>query len=140
MPEDCIFCKIVEGKIPSTKIFEDEHNIAIFDVNPIARAHTLFITKKHYPNLLDVPAEKIPLLFVNLPRLISAILKSTNCEGFNIMQNNQRCAGQVIPHLHLHIIPRRPGDQLRFNWHPQHYQNDEMTKLAQIINQELSQK
>lgn len=137
---DCIFCKIVEGKIPSTKIFEDEYNIAIFDINPIAKAHTLFITKEHYSNLLDVPAEKIPLLFVNLPRLVSAILKASGFEGFNILQNNQRCAGQLIPHLHLHIIPRRPGDQIHFNWYPQPYQKDEMAKLAKIISQKLNRK
>lgn len=137
---DCIFCKIVEGKISSNKIFEDKHNIAIFDINPIAKAHTLFITKEHYPNLLDVPAKKIPLLFVNLPRLVSTILKATGCEGFNIVQNNQRCAGQLIPHLHLHIIPRRPGDQINFNWCPQPYQKDEMTKLAKIISKELNGK
>ncbi|MFH1230304.1 MAG: HIT family protein [Planctomycetota bacterium] len=137
---DCIFCKIVKGEIPSTKIFEDEHNIAIFDINPITKAHTLFISKEHYDTLLDVPAEKIPLLFVNLPRLVSAILKATGCEGFNIVQNNQRCAGQLIPHLHLHIVPRRPGDQIHFNWYTQPYQKDEMTKFAQIINQELSKK
>jgi histidine triad (HIT) family protein len=135
---DCIFCKIVQGLIPSTKLFEDEHSICIFDVNPIAKAHSLFITREHYPTLLDVPEDKLSYIVGNLQRVIPAILKATNSKGFNVIQNNHRCAGQVIPHLHFHIIPRREDDEVHFGWHIQPYQKEEMTKLAETIRQIIS--
>ena len=135
---DCIFCKIIEGKIPSTKIFEDDHSIAIFDINPIAKGHTLFISKKHYSDLLEVPPEKLASILTNLPRVVAAILKATGAEGFNIIQNNKRCAGQLIPHLHFHIIPRKTGDKVHFNWQPLPADKDEMTALASKVKQSLS--
>ena len=135
---DCIFCKILENKIPSTKIFEDDHNIAIFDINPIARGHALFISKEHYSDLLEVPHEKLPELLINLPRVVAAILKATGCEGSNIIQNNKRCAGQLIPHLHFHIIPRKTDDKVDFNWQTQPYDEDKMKALAAKVKQSLS--
>ncbi|MDI6732718.1 MAG: HIT family protein [Planctomycetota bacterium] len=135
---DCVFCKIVEGKLPSTKIFEDEHSIAMFDINPVATGHTLFITKEHYPTFLDVPSEKIGVLFINMPRVISAILQATAAEGFNVIQNNHRCAGQLISHLHFHIIPRHTADQIHFNWKTQPYQKDKTEELAKVIRQKLA--
>lgn len=134
---DCIFCKIVQGAIPATKLFEDPHTIAILDINPITLGHSLYISKEHYDTLLDVPADLLAGIMKNLPRVVSALLKATGCEGFNIIQNNQRCAGQLVAHLHFHIIPRRPGDPIHFNWQAQPYQKEESQKLAQVIMETL---
>ena len=136
---DCIFCKIVEGAIPSTKLFEDDSAIAILDINPITFGHSLYIAKEHYSTLLDVPEGELGGIIKNLQKVISALLKATGCEGFNIIQNNQRCAGQLVPHLHFHLIPRRPNDPIRFNWQIQPYNKDESQKLAADIKKTLGQ-
>jgi len=135
---DCIFCKIVEGAIPSTKLFEDDSCIAILDINPITFGHSLYIAKEHYATLLDVPEGKLGGIIKNLPKVVSALLKATGCEGFNIIQNNTRCAGQLVPHLHFHLVPRRPGDPIRFNWQIQPYNKDESQKLAEDIKKQLA--
>ncbi|MBI5778994.1 MAG: HIT family protein [Planctomycetes bacterium] len=136
---DCIFCKIVDGKIPSTKLFEDDSAIAILDINPITFGHSLYIAKEHYATLLDVPEGKLPGIIKNLQKVVSALLKATGCEGFNIIQNNQRCAGQLVPHLHFHLIPRRPNDPIHFNWQIGTYQNEESQKLAEEIRKQLAE-
>ena len=136
---DCIFCKIVEGKIPSAKLFEDDAAIAIMDISPITFGHSLYISKRHYATLLDVPEGELGVIIKNLQKVVSALLKATECEGFNIIQNNQRCAGQLVPHLHFHLIPRRPNDPIRFNWQIQPYQKDESQKLAEEIKKTLGQ-
>lgn len=135
---DCIFCKIVEGAIPSTKLFEDDLAIAILDINPITFGHSLYIAKEHYPTLLNVPEGELGDIIKNLQKVVSALLKATGCEGFNIIQNNTRCAGQLVPHLHFHLIPRRSGDPIRFNWQIQPYQKEESQKLAEDIKKQLA--
>jgi len=135
---DCIFCKIVEGAIPSTKLFEDDLAIAILDINPITFGHSLYIAKEHYPTLLNVPEGELGDIIKNLQKVVSALLKATGCEGFNIIQNNTRCAGQLVPHLHFHLIPRRSGDPIRFNWQIQPYQKEESQKLAEDIKKQLT--
>lgn len=135
---DCIFCKIVEGKIPSTKLFEDDSAIAILDINPITIGHSLYISKGHYATLLDVPEGKLAGITRNLQKVVSALLKATGCEGFNIIQNNTRCAGQLVPHLHFHLIPRKPGDSIHFNWQIGTYQKEESRKLAEDIKKQLA--
>ncbi|HLD35869.1 MAG TPA: HIT family protein [Planctomycetota bacterium] len=134
---DCIFCKIVEGAIPSTKLFEDDSAIAILDINPITFGHSLYISKGHYATLLDVPEGKLGGIVKNLQKVVSALLKATGCEGFNIIQNNQRCAGQLVPHLHFHLVPRKPNDPIRFNWQIGTYQKDQSQKLAADIKKAL---
>lgn len=136
--KDCIFCRIIEGEIPATKIFEDQNSVAIFDINPVAKGHSLYISKKHYNDLLEVPPGKLAPILTNLPKVAAALLKATGSEGFNILQNNQRCAGQLIPHLHFHIIPRKTGDKVNFNWQPQPYNKEEMVDLAGKVKQNLS--
>ncbi|MBI4711810.1 MAG: HIT family protein [Planctomycetes bacterium] len=130
---DCIFCKIIKGEIPAAKLYEDERCIAILDINPIALGHTLFISRSHYATLADIPEKELGLLTEKLPRVCRAIVKGTGSEGFNIIENNGRCSGQIIPHLHFHIIPRRANDEVRFNWSPRVYQKDEMSRVAQAI-------
>ena len=135
---DCIFCKIVEGAIPATKLFEDDLAIAILDINPITLGHSLYIAKEHYSTLLDVPEGELGAIIKNLQKVVSALLKATGCQGFNIIQNNTRCAGQLVPHMHFHLVPRKPNDPIRFNWQIQPYQKEQSQKLAEAIMASLA--
>ena len=102
----CIFCDIINGKLPSHLIHKDENHIVILDRYPIDIGHSLIITKKPYEKLTDMTVEEIMNLFSKIPKIVSAIIKATKADGFSIAQNNGKAAKQIIPHVHVHIIPR----------------------------------
>jgi len=103
---DCIFCDIINGKLPCHLIHKDDNHIVILDRYPIDVGHSLIITKKPYEKLTDMSTEEIMDLFSKIPKIISAIIKATKADGFSIAQNNGKAAKQIIPHVHVHIIPR----------------------------------
>ena len=103
---DCIFCDIINGKLPCHLIHKDDNHIVILDRYPIDVGHSLIITKKPYEKLTDMSVEVIMDLFSKIPKIISAIIKATKADGFSIAQNNGKAAKQIIPHVHVHIIPR----------------------------------
>ncbi len=112
----CVFCKIVQGNLSSHKIFEDDRALAILDINPIRRGHTLIVPKKHYENFLDIPEEELAHLSILAKKIAPAIMKATDADGFNVIGNNGASAGQIIFHTHLHVIPRKTGDpRVRFS-------------------------
>jgi len=115
MPE-CIFCKIVAGSIPCTKVYEDAHVLAFMDIGPISPGHTLLVPKKHYASVIEMPAEEVAALFRPVGALAAAVKAGLKAEGLNVLQNNGSVAGQVVPHLHIHLIPRWPGDGLGYRW------------------------
>ena len=132
--ENCIFCKIVAGKIPCTRVYEDDRVIAFLDINPIAAGHTLVVLKNHYPTLLDVPAGEGEALLNALRLVAGAVLKATKASGFNCVQNNFSCAGQMVFHSHWHIIPRFDNDGLP-DWPGGKYaDNAAMQQLARSIS------
>ena len=102
----CIFCDIINGKLPCHLIHNDNDHIVILDRYPIDVGHSLIITKKPYEKLTDMNIEEIMDLFAKIPKIISAIIKATKADGFSIAQNNGKAAKQIIPHVHVHIIPR----------------------------------
>jgi len=104
--EDCIFCSIVAGKIPCIKVFEDPAHLAFLDINPRNPGHTLVIPKRHYEVILDMSESEAGKLFEVVKRLSVNVRNGTKAEGISIMQNNYKIAGQVVPHVHFHIIPR----------------------------------
>ena len=108
----CIFCDIVRGLAPASRIYEDEHTLAFLDINPVNPGHTLIIPKEHHETLLDIPDHLMGPLSVATRRVAAALLAATGAGGFNLMMNNYAVAGQLIPHAHLHLIPRHPGDGL----------------------------
>lgn len=134
---DCIFCKIVRGEIPSEKIYEDTHTIAILDINPVTPGHTLLLTKQHYPTLLETPPEIMSHLIQSSYLVIKAVISGMKAEGYNLLLNNNKCAGQLIPHMHLHIIPRRSEDGRLFKWNPKPYKDGEMAKTAEAIKSHI---
>src|SRR3989338_5114266 len=103
---DCIFCKIVKGEIPSSKIYEDGDFLALLDINPINPGHTLVIPKKHYVDFLDMPEPLIGTLFSRSQQIAKAVIAGVSAEGFNIGMNNRKVGGQVVFHAHVHIMPR----------------------------------
>lgn len=103
---DCIFCKIANGEIPSTTLYEDEDVRVIFDINPASAGHALILPKKHYASLLEYPAEELGKIFAIAQKIGQAMEKGLPCDGVNILANCREAAGQTVDHFHVHIIPR----------------------------------
>lgn len=108
--EECIFCQIVKKKIPSQILFESDTNLAFLDIFPVSKGHTIVVPKNHYNNLEDIPVNELTELYETVKSLSSLIHKKLKIDGYNILQNNFRAAGQVINHFHVHIIPRSRED------------------------------
>ncbi len=107
--EQCVFCKIIAGEIPSTTVYEDDDYKAILDVNPAARGHVIIVPKKHAANIFELEEEEAAKVF--------PIAKKTyGCDGINILQNNGEAAGQTVFHLHVHVVPRYYGDGVNIMW------------------------
>ena len=102
----CIFCDMIYGKCPYYEIYHDSNIIAILDKYPIDKGHSLVITKKPYEKLTDMSNQEVAELFSKIPKIANAIIKATNADAFSIAQNNGKAAKQIIPHVHVHIIPR----------------------------------
>ena len=130
--DDCVFCKIIKGKIPADKIYEDENSFAFLDINPINPGHTLLIPKEHHENLYDLPDEVLKTLAPIIRKLAIAVKKGMNADGVNIGMNNEKTAGQLVPHAHFHIIPRFSDDG-HYHWKGAPYKKDEAQKTAEKI-------
>ncbi len=130
---DCIFCKIVNGDIPSAKVFESETCLAFLDIAPVNPGHALVLPKGHYATLMDIPEELQGDLMATLSKLGKAVMEATGADGLNLMQNNYEAAGQEVHHVHFHLIPRHSDDGLKL-WPQSGYDNpDEMSGLAETI-------
>ncbi|MBR0381972.1 MAG: HIT family protein [Eubacterium sp.] len=137
MKHECIFCKIANGQIPSSTIYEDSHFRVILDINPATRGHSLIIPKEHYDNIYDMDAETAGKLFSLAAYIARSIQKGTDCDGLNIVQNNGEAAGQTVDHLHLHLIPRYKGDGQKILWTPHESDADELEEIRKKIKKEL---
>ncbi|MFZ5955593.1 MAG: HIT family protein [Nanoarchaeota archaeon] len=115
MKEECIFCSIVNGKIPAEKIFESDNFFAIKDIHPKTKGHTLIIPKKHYKNFLEMPSLLFSEFLSITKEATLKIMQREKAEGFNLVMNNFKIAGQVIEHAHLHILPRYSDDNFKIN-------------------------
>lgn len=116
---DCIFCKIISGTIPSAAVYEDEHTFAFLDIAPFEKGHVLVVPKHHVPFLTDLPQGQLLPFFSTVQRVAALLLKKLPCDGFNLVQNNGACATQMVPHMHVHIVPRWNGRPM--NWQPGTY-------------------
>jgi len=135
---DCIFCKIIAGQIPATKVLEDAACLAFLDVSPLADGHVLLIPKAHAQTLDELSADQAGAMLRNLPILVKAVQTATGCEGVNVLQNNGRAAHQFVPHVHFHIIPRNSGDAFHFNWPAGKYPAGKAEELAAAIRKALN--
>lgn len=133
---DCLFCKIVKGAIPFAKVYEDDKILAFLDIKPVNPGHTLVITKEHYANLLETPEEYLAAIIAVSKKIAPAVLKAVGSLGFNLGVNNGSVAGQLVPHVHFHIMPRFTGDGHEL-WHGVEYAPEEMARVAEAIRKEL---
>ncbi len=106
----CVFCSIITGQIPAAKVYEDDRAVAFLDINPINPGHTLVVPKAHYVDLLSTPSDLAAHLMTVVQRVATAVLAAVGVQDFNLGLNHGAGAGQSVGHVHLHIMPRRPGD------------------------------
>lgn len=112
MAEECIFCKIVKGEIPSVKIFETPDFLSFLDIHPICEGHAIVIPRNHYANLYETPVDVAADLMKVVQEIVVTLKKTLGAKGVNIIQNNEPAAGQVVNHIHFHVIPRYGDDNL----------------------------
>ena len=132
---DCIFCKIIAGEIPSSKVYEDDHAIAILDITQVTPGHTLLIPKEHHRNVLAMDSEATGQLFSLVPQIAHKILNATGAQGINIVNNNEEVAGQTVFHTHIHLIPRyESGDDFDMTFTEHEPDFAKMAELAEKIS------
>ncbi|MCM3667392.1 HIT family protein [Mesobacillus maritimus] len=137
---DCIFCKIINGEIPSAKVYENEHVYAFLDISQVTKGHTLVIPKVHKENVYELTEEIASNLFKEVPKIANAIKKAYNPIGLNTLNNNGELAGQSVYHFHLHLIPRYgEGDGFGAVWKTNNseYKPDDLQKIAADIHQNI---
>lgn len=134
---DCIFCKIIKGELPSTKIYEDETTLAFLDIHPVNIGHILVIPKEHFPNIYETPDEILSDMMIASKKIAIALKEAMKADGVNVTMNNNHAAGQLIFHSHLHIIPRFSNDGFEL-WHGKRpYQEGEKEMVAEKIKKEM---
>ncbi len=134
-PEDCVFCKIVAGRLPSHKVYEDERHVAFLDINPFAVGHTLVCPKRHGETLWDIDEKEIGDVFEVASKVSMAVVPATKADGFRIMQNNGEAANQAVAHIHVHVIPVRMEHKGRFE--RVRVGEKEMEEVAEAIRAEF---
>jgi histidine triad (HIT) family protein len=130
---ECIFCKIIAGQIPAAKVYEDENALAFLDIGPVSDGHTLVVPKQHYEKVHECPPPLLADIWAKIGEIAAAVSSAVNSEGYNIICNNGRSAGQLVDHLHFHIIPRMIGDGVFNRWPSFKYSEGEMEMLAEKI-------
>jgi histidine triad (HIT) family protein len=137
--KDCIFCRIVGGEIPCTKVHEDDKVLAFMDISPLNRGHLLVIPKEHFENIVEIDSE----LYGHLASVAADIAKAVHAavapDGMNVLQLNGKAANQVVPHLHIHLVPRWHADGLTISaWEPVPGDASEIASTAEEIRKKLS--
>jgi histidine triad (HIT) family protein len=134
---DCIFCRIAKGEIPARKVYEDEHALAFLDVAPLARGHTLVIPRAHAARVEDMGDQQAKAVFAAVHKLTGRVQKAVDAAGATVAINNGKEAGQEVPHVHVHIVPRFPGDKAgpihALPWDRPRVAPEELDKLAMSI-------
>lgn len=128
----CIFCKIIAGEIPCHKVYEDGQVLAFLDIKPLNPGHTLVVPKKHYENLEEINEEELTALILAIKKIGSLVKEKLGVAGYNVSENNGEVAGQEVPHLHFHIIPRHGGDGLS-PWTRKEYKEGEAQEIIKKL-------
>lgn len=137
MKEDCIFCKIANGIIPSHTLYENEEFRVIFDLGPATKGHALILPKEHYDNIFEIDDKTAADALVLAKKMATAMNKAFDADGFNIVQNNGEVAGQTVFHFHMHLIPRYKEDNAIKFWKPGKTTDEELDLLESKVKQEL---
>ena len=132
--ENCIFCKIANGEIPSATLFEDEDFRVILDISPASKGHALILPKEHYANLYELPDELAAKALVLAKKMTGKMKNILDCDGYNVVQNNGETAGQTVFHFHMHLIPRYEGDQVGLGWKMGELKDADRQEILEKIN------
>ena len=133
--DDCIFCKIANGEIPSRTLYEDEKFRVILDLNPATKGHALILPKDHASNLYELPEESAGAIMVLAKKLAVAMNERLQCDGLNLVQNNGEAAGQTVSHFHLHMIPRYVNDGQTLGWVPGKAAPEDLDEIKRILTE-----
>jgi histidine triad (HIT) family protein len=128
---------MVAGDIPVTRIYEDEVVLAFLDIGPLSDGHTLVISKRHYAQVHECDPAVLADVVMRLGRIAGAVMKAMGADGYNVLCNNGRAAGQLVDHMHFHIIPRRTGDRVFTEWRSYEYEEGRMAGVAEKIRENL---
>ncbi len=138
MPKQCIFCSIIEKKLPSAEVYRDSDFIIIMDKYPINTGHTLVVPTKHYDTLFHMPPDEVGKLYSLVPGIAMAVVSAVKADGFNVGQNNGIAANQIVPHVHVHIVPRFIDDSPDGKWPARRVASqEELSELASKIRQKI---
>ncbi len=135
--DGCVFCKMVAGEIPVTKVYEDEAVLALLDIGPISDGHTLVIPKRHCGKLHECDPNVLSAVAARLGRIAGAVAAAMGADAYNVLVNNGSAAGQVVNHLHFHIIPRQAGDRVLSGWPSYKYPKGRIEEIAAMIRANL---
>ncbi|MBQ8823161.1 MAG: HIT family protein [Lachnospiraceae bacterium] len=133
MKDDCIFCKLANGVIPTNSIYEDEDFNVILDLAPATKGHALILPKAHADNLYQLPDETAAKAFVLAKKLVTSMTEKLSCDGFNVVQNNGSVAGQTVFHFHMHLIPRYEDDNQRIAWRPMEVSAEALAEIKNTL-------
>lgn len=135
--DDCIFCKIANGEIPSATVYEDSICRVILDVNPANKGHALIIPKEHFDNIYSMDAETAAKIFTIATEVAKAQKAELNPDGLNILQNNGEAAGQTVFHFHMHLVPRYIKDNVIMTWIPGKADTEELSALSKALRKRI---
>ncbi len=131
--DDCIFCRIANGSIPSKTIYEDDEFRVILDLGPATKGHALILPKEHYADIYEIPEDTAADAMKLAKRMAAVMKEKLHCDGFNIVQNNGEAAGQTVRHFHIHLIPRYRDDGQHILWEPGEVSQDELEMIKEQI-------
>ena len=134
--ENCIFCKIANGGIPSATLYEDEDFRVILDLGPATRGHALILPKEHYANVIALPEEVTAKAFILAKKMAAKMMEVLHCDGVNVVQNNGEAAGQTVFHFHMHLIPRYENDNAGILWEPGETTPEDMAEVKRLVDGE----
>lgn len=133
--QDCIFCKLANGEIPSKTLYEDEQFRVILDLGPATKGHALILPKDHYANIYEIPEDTLSGVILLAKKMAMCMTEKLHAVGFNLVQNNGEVAGQTVMHFHMHLIPRYDHDGQHILWKPQTISQEEIEEVKnQIVN------
>lgn len=133
--DNCIFCKIANGEIPSTSIYEDDYFKVILDLGPATKGHALILPKDHAADLFELPEDTAAKAMVLAKKMGKQMVENLKADGMNLVQNNGEAAGQTVQHFHLHLIPRYKDDNQHILWNPGEVSKEEMEEIKNTIQQ-----
>jgi len=135
--DECVFCKMVAGQIPVTKVYEDDIVLSFLDIGPLSDGHTMIIPKQHFEKLHECPPEVLAQVGSRLGKIAKAVSVAMDSDGYNVLCNNGKAAGQLVGHVHFHIIPRNTGDGVFNRWPAYKYQEGKIGEIADKIRGKL---